>query len=738
MNLLPRLLPAFACIFGALIACFSFLLVVQQRDSLNQLVRVSNEAARAMLAQRQKILLGQYQGRLKSLVASRPEVIAPFAAREREELLRQSVRLEQVLHRENPWFLALYFILPDNHVFLRVQKPEYHGDDAGRLSPLIARGNSTRQPAFGFEVVRGGLHYRLVHPVFHQGRYVGLLGFGIDSRYLLDGLDEQLGCDVALALPRTAASTMTWFKENLVEQGDFLLLPHRGTLFSQAVAALNPHLEMQRLQSADRHYFVLGYPLTGLQGEELGRILLAHDITDMVRDGRVRLIQTLVLGVALLAVALLLLSLVLGKLLRHNRELTENLQRSNENLEERVAERTRALEQETTQRRQAEERAERARRMEAIGLMAGGVAHDLNNILSGLTSYPEFLLTQVPRDSSLREPLQSIQESGHRAAAVVADLLTVARGVACVKQALPINQIVSSYLDSPETRSLRAAHPGIELVSDLRSRRSCRCSPMHLQKVLMNLVNNGFEALSETGRVRITTRDEEAVVAGPDGGASRVAPPCIVLTVEDTGHGIPEENLPHIFEPFYTKKKMGRSGTGLGLAVVWNAVRDHGGEITLDSSPAGTIFTIRLPACDEAEEGEGDGSALPLESLRGTGSILVVDDEAMQRDLATRMLRSLGYDVFSVASGEEALAFLQERHVDLLLLDMLMGGMNGAETYDAIRARNPAQKAVIVSGFSGSLEYDRARELGAAGLLQKPYSLAQLGQAVRKALRGWQ
>ncbi|OQX20376.1 MAG: hypothetical protein BWK76_01375 [Desulfobulbaceae bacterium A2] len=728
MNLRPRVLLTISLIVSVLVLLFCLMLLRQQQTNARQVIAATQGAARAILDQRQETLHQQYSSRLKSFVESRPEVIDAFVAGDRETLQRQAQRLSGVLIKENSWFSALFFVHLDNRVFLRVHKPEYHGDDATAISPLIAAANQAHRPLAGFELIRAGLHYRLLHPVVRDGRHVGLVGFGIDSRYLVEDLGRRLGCDVALAVPAASQEAMVWVQDALVRHKDYLLVAPQGDFFQQPPPALDPRLDEQRLRVGNRHVVVMTQPLTNVRGEELGRILMVYDVTAMVRETLRRLGQTVGLGLVLLAAALLLLYVVLGRLLRHNQELTTSLRRSNETLEERVLARTRELEQEITQRRQAEQRAERARRMEAIGLMAGGVAHDLNNILSGLTTYPEFLLMQVGADSPLRDPLLSIEESGRRAAAVVADLLTVSRGVACVKEPRELSGIVQAYLDSPEARRLQVEYPEVKLASDLQARCSCLCSATHLHKVLMNLVTNAVEAIHGPGQVLIRTRDENP------GHLS--AGPCVVLTVEDTGPGIQAQDLPHIFEPFYSRKKLGRSGTGLGLAVVWNAVQDHGGDITVASSPQGTIFTISLPACAEGEAAAAMDEMVSADELQGSGRVLVVDDEMMQREVAAKMLKLLGYEVYAVASGEEALKFLQHQPVGLVLLDMLMDGMNGVETFSAIRGMIPGQKAIIVSGYSGSSEFDRARELGVCCLLQKPYSMVQLGQAVRLALNG--
>jgi PAS domain S-box-containing protein len=374
---------------------------------------------------------------------------------------------------------------------------------------------------------------------------------------------------------------------------------------------------------------------------------------------------------------------------------------------------------------------QRARKMEAIGLLAGGVAHDLNNILSGIVSYPDLMLMQLPADSKLRKPVLAIQESGQRAAAVVADLLTVARGVSSERRICSLNLLIGEYLASPEHEALLARHPGVTVVTEFAADlRPLSCSPVHIKKSLMNLITNAAEAIAHSGRVIVRTRNENleteaARQLGVEPGRH------VVLEIADSGSGIAQADIEHIFEPFYTKKVMGRSGTGLGLAVVWNTVQDHQGGVAAASSEQGSVFTLRFPAA----AGE---SRLPIETEEedsppmGHGeTLLIVDDEPLQRDIAGQMLESLGYRTFAVASGEEAVERLQEHPADLVLLDMLMGaGINGRETYERIIRRRPGQKALLVSGFSESEEVREALRLGVSGYLQKPYALKTLARAV--------
>lgn len=384
--------------------------------------------------------------------------------------------------------------------------------------------------------------------------------------------------------------------------------------------------------------------------------------------------------------------------------------------------------------RESEKKRFRSKKMESLGLMAGGIAHDLNNILSGIVSYPELLLMDLPEDSSLRKPINTIRESGMRAADVVADLLTVARGVATDKEVMNLNRMVEEYLDSAEHKKFAAMHSSVRLKVDLDSSLfNIRCSPIHIKKTLMNLVANALEAIEDRGTVTISTVNrylDEPLTGYEDVRIGEYA----VLSVSDDGSGISSADLDRIFEPFYTRKVMGRSGTGLGLAVVWNTVQEHDGYIYVLSSEKGALFELYFPV--SRDQPVMDQEEVPLREYLGHGEkILVVDDEEAQREIACGMLARLGYHAESVASGEEAVQYVKRYAVDLIVLDMVMPkGMDGCETYERVVAVRPAQKAVIASGFSETRDVKTTQRLGAGKYLKKPYTLETMGLAVKEEL----
>jgi two-component system, cell cycle sensor histidine kinase and response regulator CckA len=381
------------------------------------------------------------------------------------------------------------------------------------------------------------------------------------------------------------------------------------------------------------------------------------------------------------------------------------------------------------------EKLARSKKMEALGLLAGGVAHDLNNILSGVVSYPELLLTNPDLGEKERRALRVIQDAGMRAAAVVGDMLTVTRGVASAKEILNLNGLIEEYFFSPEFIELRERHPHVSFRTDLDPDLfNISGSPLHLRKSLMNLVINGAEAMAAAGPLVLITRNR--YVDLPLKGHDPVPPgEYAMMAVRDAGSGISPEDMDRIFEPFYTKKMMGRSGTGLGLAVVWNTVRDHGGYIHLESDENGTVFKLCFPVIRSPIEAKGN--PVPPSDYRGNGEeILVVDDEESQREIACGILSALGYRPSAVAGGREAVSFLKNRAVDLVVLDMVMlPGMGGRETYAEIIKIRPDQKAIIASGFSESEAVGQTQKMGAGRYVKKPYTLEKIGLAIREALK---
>jgi len=386
-------------------------------------------------------------------------------------------------------------------------------------------------------------------------------------------------------------------------------------------------------------------------------------------------------------------------------------------------------------RRELEARLQRSEKMEALGLMAGGVAHDLNNVLGVVMGYSELLLDDIAESSSAKTYVSKIMAAGGRAAAVIEDMLTLARRGVQSRAAIELNILIRDFMNTPEFDRIAVFNPEVRIETRLKAE-SLRImgSSVQLGKTIMNLVLNAVEAMPKGGRVTISTRNR--YMDRPVEGYDEIREgDYVVLSVADSGEGISADDMKHIFEPFYTKKVMGRSGTGLGLSVVWGTVRDHNGYIDVQSEEGkGSTFTLYFPVTREEQSEE----RIPVSMSEYTGkgeSILVVDDVREQRELAAGMLEKLNYHVEIVSGGEEAVEYMKDHRADLVVLDMIMDpGMDGLTTYRNILEIHPGQKAIIVSGFSETDRVRDAQALGAGPYVKKPYTLEKLGLAVREEL----
>ena len=387
------------------------------------------------------------------------------------------------------------------------------------------------------------------------------------------------------------------------------------------------------------------------------------------------------------------------------------------------------------ERQGLEDRLQRAEKMESLGLLAGGVAHDLNNVLGIVVGYAELLLNGIDEKNPLRKDLVTIMEGGQKAAAIVDDMLALTRRGVVSRKVLNLNQLINDFKKSPGWEEMHYHHPAVQIKTDLEpDLLNISGSSVHLEKTLYNLVSNACEAMAKGGTLTIKTTNQ--YVEKPISGYDTIEKgDYVVLSVSDAGEGISANNLNRIFEPFYTKKIMGRSGTGLGLSVVWGTVKDHNGYIDVVSVEGnGSTFTLYFPVTrkDIADE----ALAISIAEYMGNGqSILVVDDVEEQRYLAVSILKLLNYNVSCVASGEEAVTYLKEHKADLLVLDMIMDpGMDGLDTYSSVLKMNPQQKVIIVSGFSESDRVHDAQIIGAGAYIKKPYVIERLGLAVKKEL----
>ncbi len=387
-----------------------------------------------------------------------------------------------------------------------------------------------------------------------------------------------------------------------------------------------------------------------------------------------------------------------------------------------------------SERRRLEERVRQTEKMEALGQLASGVAHDFNNQLTGIMGHAN-LLARALTDSPLLQHAEVIIRACRSAADLNRKLLAFGRRGKLRLVTLELHAMIHEVVQLLE----RSIDKRIAIDCELGAERAeVRGDPAQLQNALLNVVLNARDAMPDGGRIRLRTEvqhlDGEALEGQPS------AKPGLFLRVEvcDQGVGMDDETQAHVFEPFFTTKPEGK-GTGMGMASVYGTVTRHGGVVELDSEPGrGTNVTLLLPL---AGDGVSPTTALPrppAARVGGSATVLVVDDEETVRDLLAQMLETLGYQVLVCESGKQAVARLKAGvvSIDLVLLDVVMPGIGGAETLRKLRAIDRDLPVLVTSGYSMQGEVQRMLEQGARSFLPKPFSLDELAEQVTAALAG--
>jgi two-component system cell cycle sensor histidine kinase/response regulator CckA len=393
---------------------------------------------------------------------------------------------------------------------------------------------------------------------------------------------------------------------------------------------------------------------------------------------------------------------------------------------------------ETTEQRALEVQFAQAQKMQAVGELAGGVAHDFNNVLQGIIGYTDLLLVNhLPTDPSFQDIMQ-IKQNALRAAGLVRQLLAFSR-----RQTLrPQNLVYGEVLSDITMLLKRLLGERIDL--DIRHGRdlwSVKADLTQLEQAIVNLAVNARDAMPEGGKLTIRMRNVAAADCAELGGADLPRGDYAMLEVEDTGIGMAPDIVEKIFQPFFTTKEVGK-GTGLGLSMVYGFVRQSGGFITCRSAPGeGTTFCIFLPRGEEeakpAETAHSVAEAKPAADLTGQGVILLVEDEDAVRAFGARALSQRGYTVHEARSGAEALLVMEEiGHVDLIVSDVVMPEMDGPTMLKELRKQGITAKVIFVSGYAEEAFRKNLPEGEAFGFLPKPFSLKQLIETVKDHLSG--
>ena len=380
------------------------------------------------------------------------------------------------------------------------------------------------------------------------------------------------------------------------------------------------------------------------------------------------------------------------------------------------------------ERRKLESQLQQAQRLEAIGTMAGGIAHDFNNLLMGIQGRTSLLLNHPASDPTCAEHLQGIDKCVSAASALTRQLLGFARGGKFETSVTDPNELVKNVADMfGRTRKEISIH--FDFQSDIRP---VDVDRSQIEQVLLNVFVNAWQAISGVGDVFCATRNMTVREAGA-GDRGLIPGEYVEISIADTGVGIAPELLDKIFDPFFTTKELAR-GTGLGLASSYGIIKNHGGLITVESDKGlGAVFHIFLPVTDKAVS---ISAAADEQLLKGSETILLVDDEQLIVDVCREMLNELGYDVFVAHDGAEAIRIFKEHRgvIDMVILDMIMPGMGGDQVFEHLKGIDPKVKVLVSSGYGFETQVREIREQGYAGFVQKPFNFQSLSRKIRQVL----
>lgn len=388
----------------------------------------------------------------------------------------------------------------------------------------------------------------------------------------------------------------------------------------------------------------------------------------------------------------------------------------------------RKVEERTRQVKELQKQYQQAQKLESIGTLAGGIAHNFNNLLMGIQGNASLMIAETNSGHPHFEKLKTIQKLVRNGARLTRQLLGYAREGRYEIKAISLNQLVSETSDTfSTTRKDISIHQ--ELAGDLYA---IEADQGQIEQVILNLFVNAAEAMPQGGKLllktmNVTHGDMKDKCYKPKEGTY------VLFSLTDTGVGMDRKTMERIFEPFFTSRGLGK-GTGLGLASVYGTVKAHGGYIDVYSEKGhGATFEIYLPAIGMKLKKEKNADT---DLMKGRETVLLVDDEDVVADVGDQMLRKLGYEVLVARSGKEAIEYYEPKRdkIDMVILDMIMPGMNGGEVYDRIKEINPHAKILLSSGYSIDGQAADILKRGCDGFIQKPFSMEVLSGRIRKIL----
>ncbi|MCK5311563.1 MAG: hypothetical protein KAJ62_05610, partial [Desulfobacteraceae bacterium] len=565
MNPRTKALITVGLVITILTLFFLFIFIRQQKHTLSNAVYSEQHS----LQKQMQLLIGQnsqrYRSRIKSLVTNRLQIINAFAEKDRNETFKHAYKLLELFQKENPYFRSFFFVNADNTVFLRVHRPDLYGDDISDLSSVTKEGNQIKDMVSGFEIIKGGLQYRIVCPIFKNKNYIGLVGFGINADLFIDQLrqihhtyfhrDCKEETHIALVFPKAELYKSVFLDRPHKIIGKYVVIFNNDSLFQKLPDHVDLEKGLQQLKlNGLTHALIQGINFKGLKNNVIAEGFSLVNIENVITETKNTIMLTIIIYIILLFIAFTIIYLNFNLLFKKIAGLYNSLEQNNKELEHRIEERTVELQQEINEHKLAEQekikletKLRQAQKMESIGTLAGGIAHDFNNILFPIMGHTEMLMSDIPEDSPFKERLDKIYTSAIRARDLVSQILIFARQESNELKPMKMQPIIKETL-----KLLRSTIPTTIDITHYIQTDSCvvKADPTQIHQIIMNLATNAWHAMEEKGG-KLKVRLKTIILTKQDFVNPNLEPgKYALLTVADTGVGMSKEIIEKIFDPF--------------------------------------------------------------------------------------------------------------------------------------------------------------------------------------------